>query len=104
MSLGGQLVFIHTSSGDISADGYGAAPRVGYFAALGPKVGIWPVVSVGYLHSSVDAGDLGVRAGNSGTTPAANPFLLTNPQGTDFRRSQEDFKFDSVRVTAAFRF
>jgi hypothetical protein len=57
LSLGGQLIFVHSSSGDSSIDGYGAAPRIGYFAALGPKVGIWPVVSVAYVHSSAELGD-----------------------------------------------
>jgi hypothetical protein len=57
LSVGGQLVFVHTSSGETSLDGYGAAPRVGYFAALGPRVGVWPVVSIGYVRASIDSGD-----------------------------------------------
>ena len=58
LSVGGQLIFTHASQGDTSVTGYGAAPRIGYFAGLGPKVGIWPVVSIGYVHASVDSGDL----------------------------------------------
>jgi hypothetical protein len=57
LSVGGQLLFAHSSQGDASVDAYGAAPRIGYFAGLGPKVGIWPVVSIGYVRSSIDAGD-----------------------------------------------
>jgi outer membrane immunogenic protein len=45
-----------------------------------------------------------VRLGNNGTTPAANPFLLGNPNGTDFRRSDDDFDLYSVRAFVNFRF
>jgi outer membrane immunogenic protein len=38
-----------------------------------------------------------------GPAPATNPFILTNPGGTDFRR-QDPFKFSTVRLTAAYRF
>ncbi len=58
VSVGGQLAFLYSSFGDdSSATGFGAAPRVGYFAALGPKLGIWPLVSIAYLRTSVDVGD-----------------------------------------------
>jgi len=45
-----------------------------------------------------------VRASNSGTTAATNPFLLVNTAGTDFRRTDDDFEVDSFRVTASYRF
>jgi hypothetical protein len=76
LSLGGQLVFIHTSSGDFSATGYGAAPRVGYFAALGPNVGLWPNVALAYIHSSVDAGDLGDASGYQIILEARAPLVF----------------------------
>ncbi|HEU5060310.1 MAG TPA: hypothetical protein VFU21_27455 [Kofleriaceae bacterium] len=77
LSVGGQLVFAHTSQGDnFSADGYGAAPRIGYFAGLGPKVGVWPIVSVGYIHTSVDAGDLGEASGYEVILQAFAPLLF----------------------------
>jgi opacity protein-like surface antigen len=38
-----------------------------------------------------------------GPAPATNAFILTNPNGTDFRHS-DGFKFGTVRVTAAYRF
>lgn len=58
LSVGGQLAFLYASFGDdSSATGFGAAPRLGYFAALGPKLGIWPLVSVAYLRTSVDIAD-----------------------------------------------
>lgn len=61
-------------------------------------------VGLEYLRTSLDAGDYTVRAGDSGTTPDTNPFLLVDPTGTDLRRSNEDFDVDSIRLTAAFRF
>jgi len=76
LSLGGQLVFLHQSSGDTSLDGYGAAPRIGYFAGLGPKVGIWPGLALAYVHSSFDAGDLGDASGYSILLQARAPLLF----------------------------
>jgi opacity protein-like surface antigen len=40
---------------------------------------------------------------SQGPAPATNPFLLTNPAGTDLRRS-DDFEFSTVRFTASYRF
>jgi len=48
--------------------------------------------------------DSRVRFGNSGTTPATNPFLLGNPNGTDFARSQAEFDIHSLRAVVNFRF
>ncbi len=45
-----------------------------------------------------------MRAGNSGTTPATNPFLLGNANGTDFIRSEDKFNTHSVRAVLNFRF
>ena len=65
-----------------------------------------PNVTLGleWVRTSEKVDDYTVRAGNSGTTPATNPFLLTNTAGTDFLRSGDKFKFDSYRVTASYRF
>jgi outer membrane immunogenic protein len=38
-----------------------------------------------------------------GPAPATNPFILTNPAGTDLRRADQ-FEFYSVRLTAGYRF
>ena len=43
-----------------------------------------------------------VRA--QGPAPATNPFILVNPQGTDFRRSDDDFDLGALRMTASYRF
>jgi outer membrane immunogenic protein len=45
-----------------------------------------------------------VRLGARPTTPATNPFLLGNPNGTDFARSDETFDMHSVRAVLNFRF
>ena len=38
-----------------------------------------------------------------GPAPATNPFILSNPAGTDFRRDN-GFKFTTARLTASYRF
>lgn len=55
-----------------------------------------------YLFTSLDDTDkFTVRA--KGPVAATNPFILTNPAGTDFRRSDR-FKFQSIRAALNFRF
>ena len=63
-----------------------------------------PRVAVGfeYLHTTLLDDDHRVRLG--GPAPATNPFILTNPGGTDFRRSSDEFEFGALRVKAAYRF
>lgn len=60
-------------------------------------------VGVEYLYTRLDDGDARVRV-EQGTAPATNPFVLTNPAGTDFRRSDDDFNVGSIRVFASLRF
>lgn len=54
-----------------------------------------------YIYTSLDDDDYTVRAG--GPAPATNPFILVNPAGTDFQRSEEEFDFNSVRLTLTYR-
>jgi len=54
-----------------------------------------------YIYTSLDDDDYTVRA--SGPAPATNPFILVNAAGTDFQRSEEEFDFDSVRLTLTYR-
>lgn len=62
-------------------------------------------IGLEYMFHSYKDDDFRVRAGSNGTTPAANPFILApNTTGTDFRRSDERFRWNSIRATAAFRF
>ena len=40
-----------------------------------------------------------------GAAPATNPFVLPpNTAGTDLKRSDDVFRWQSIRATAAFRF
>jgi outer membrane immunogenic protein len=66
------------------------------------RVGANFAVGVEYLYSHVSDNDYTVRV--QGPAPATNPFILTNPSGTDIRRSGEKFAYHAVRVTAAYRF
>lgn len=87
-----------TRDGGGDADGYQIG--LGYERKLMPNV----TVGVEWIRTSLKDDDYTVRAGNSGTTPATNPFLLTNTAGTNFLRTSDKFKFDSYRVTASYRF
>ncbi len=77
----------------------------GYQAGLGLERKVLQNLSVGleYLYTRLGDDDYRVRAA-PGSAPANNPFLIVNPAGTDFRRSDEDFAVGSLRLTASFRF
>lgn len=76
----------------------------GYVYGGGVEQKVAPNFSIGvqYLFTSLKDDDFRVRA--AGPAPATNPFIRVNSAGTDFRRSDEDFTNQSVRVTASFRF
>jgi outer membrane immunogenic protein len=78
----------------------------GYQYGLGVERKFTPNLSVGleWIRTNLDDDEYRVRAGNTGATPATNPFLLGNASGTDFKRSDDSFNFNSFRVTAAWRF
>jgi len=84
----------------------GGGKAKGYQFGAGYERKITPNVTLGveFLRTNLDDDDYRVRATNSGTTAPTNPFLLVNTQGVDFRRSNNDFKYNSFRVTAAWRF
>ena len=85
-------------SGGGDADGYQLG--LGYERKLTPN---W-TLGAEFLRTSFDDEDYGVRATNNGTTAATNAFLLVNTGGTGFRRTDDDFEFNSYRVTASYRF
>lgn len=76
----------------------------GYQVGLGLDAQVSPRVTVGleYLRTSLEDDSHRVRA--AGPAPSANPFILTNPAGTDFRRSEDKFEFGALRLKASFRF
>jgi len=77
----------------------------GYSAGGGVEQKISNNLSVGvqYLYTDLKDNDYRVTA-SRGTALATNPFVIANAAGTDFRRSDENFRFHSIRATAAFRF
>ncbi|TDK24313.1 porin family protein [Luteimonas aestuarii] len=85
-----------TDSGDHTVSG--RQWGVGYERLIGDNFSI----GVEYLMTELRDRDYRVRA--SGPAPATNPFILVDADGTDFRRSDEDLDFDSLRVTASWRF
>ncbi|WP_375397265.1 outer membrane protein [uncultured Sphingomonas sp.] len=61
-------------------------------------------IGMEYLYNRFRDNDYRVRA-TAGSAPATNPFILApNTTGTDFRRSDRNFAWHSVRAVAAFRF
>ena len=56
-----------------------------------------------YLFTNVKDDDFRVNV-TRGTSPATNPFVLGNPNGTQFRRSDDRFKTHSASLTASYRF
>lgn len=87
-------------------DGRGKRNQWGFQAGGGLEQKVSDHISIGleYLYHQYNDDDFRVRA-TAGTAPANNPFILPpNTQGTDFRRSDEKFRWHSMRATAAFRF
>lgn len=61
-------------------------------------------IGLEYLYNQYKDDGFRVRA-TAGTAPPTNPFILApNTAGTDFRRSDDQFRWHSVRATAQFRF
>lgn len=90
--------FTETSEGD-DGDGWQAGGGVEY--ALGRGL----TVSGEYLYTSLDVDSPVIRVGNTGTTPAANPFISApNTTGTDMIRSNGRFGTHMVRIGMNYRF
>lgn len=88
--------FPAAGGGDV--DGYQLG--VGYERKLTPN---W-TLGAEFLRTSFKDDDFKVRASNNGATTPTNPFLLVNTAGTDFLRTDDDFEYNSFRVTASYRF
>lgn len=68
------------------------------------KLGDHFSIGMEYMFHQYQDDDYRVRA-TAGTAPATNPFILApNTAGTDFKRSDDKFRWHSLRATAAFRF
>jgi outer membrane immunogenic protein len=83
----------------------GTQQEWGFNAGGGVEQKIGNNFSIGleYLYADVRADRGRVRVG-LGTAPATNPFLLGNAAGTDFRFSNQNMRWHSVRVVGLFRF
>lgn len=77
----------------------------GYSAGGGVEQRVTRNVSIGlqYLYTTYRNNDFRVTAAQ-GTAPATNPFILVNSAGTDFARSDTNFRTHSLRLTGSFRF
>jgi outer membrane immunogenic protein len=77
----------------------------GYSVGGGIEQKVAPNFSIGvqYLHRSFKDDDYTVRLGGA-NVPVSNPFIRTNAQGTDLRRSGRRFNSNNVSVVASFRF
>lgn len=98
-------VFFDTSNGVNTFVSSGGGSTDGIQYGIGIERRFWSRVSLGleYLHTDLD--DEGHRVRAQGPAPATNPFLIVNPAGTDFIRSDaDDFDLDSWRLTASYRF
>ena len=84
----------------------GKRQQFGILGGGGIEQKVTPNISVGmeYMFHQYQDDDFRVRV-TQGTQPATNPFVLApNTTGTDFRRSDDNFRWHSLRATAAFRF
>ena len=49
-------------------------------------------------------GPMRLRVGPGPATPPTNAFIQANAAGTDFARSDDRFRYQSIRATVAYRF
>jgi outer membrane immunogenic protein len=79
----------------------------GWQAGAGLEWRLAPNLSVTgeYLYTSLDGDGQVVRAGNTGTTPATNPFILApNTGGTDIATTFDSYDTHAVRIGMNVRF
>jgi outer membrane immunogenic protein len=86
-----------TTNGDRDAWGFSGG------GGVEQKIGNNFSIGLEYIYNELRDDKSRVRVG-PGTAAATNPFLLAGAGGTDFRRSDDKFRWHSMRVTAAFRF
>lgn len=95
-----------TTNGLNSFSGSGKRETFGFQGGGGVEQKLGQHFSIGleYMYHSYVDDNYRVRVG-AGTAPATNPFILSpNTTGTDLKRSDEVFRWQSIRATAAFRF
>ena len=95
-----------TTSNTANAFAQDASDTVnGWQGGLGLERRVTPNFSVGLeaLFTRLKD-DEDVVAVTQGTAPTTNPFVLTNPNGTTMRRTDQDFDVVSYKATATWRF
>lgn len=94
-----------TSNGANSFSDNGNSDAWGWSVGGGvdQKIGRHLSFGVQYLYTQLNDKDYVVHVG-PGTAPATNPFLLVNSAGTDMTRSDNKFRYHSIRGTMAFHF
>lgn len=86
-----------STNGDTDADGWQAG--LGYEHRFGDNF----TLGLEYLYTTLDDNEARVGVAQ-GTAAATNPFLIVNPLGTDFARSDDEIELNSLRLTANWRF
>ena len=92
------VVNLFTDSGNSTATGFNLGG--GYERKITDNISL----GVEYLYTDLKDDEFRVRSGPGPATPATNPFILGNPMGTDFARSDDRFRYHAVRATLAYRF
>lgn len=84
----------------------GDSTAFGFHAGGGIEQRIFSNLSIGveYLYTDLKDDDYLLRVGPAAGTVSTNPFILGNPSGTDFARSDDSFRYQAVRATVAYRF
>ncbi|CAA9521515.1 MAG: Membrane protein [uncultured Sphingomonas sp.] len=78
--------------------------ETGYRLGGGVEAMVGPVaLGLLYLRTNVKDEDARVAV-TQGTAGPTNPFILVNPSGTAFRRSEDRFKTHALSLTASYRF
>src|SRR5512138_84548 len=62
VTIGGKLMFTHLDESKKSYDAYGLVGQVGYMAAVGPNLALWPRGGLGYEKGYFEFGALGAAA------------------------------------------
>lgn len=86
--------------------GNGNSSTVGYNLGGGVEHKLTSRFSIGveYLYTDLKDDDFRLRVGPGPATPPTNAFIQANATGTDFARSDDRFRYQSIRATVAYRF
>jgi opacity protein-like surface antigen len=97
--------FFFTSNAANAFTTSGDSDAAGWQAGVGYEHKFWDDFTLGleYLYTSLDDDEFRVHVA-PGTAAATNPFLIVNPAGTDFARSDDEIELSSLRLTGTWRF